>query len=495
VAQSGIVQSAERRVQSKDGPLSALCTLRSAPPVGQEGFRDGTRSVWLREPSGKIFRPTPKQNQFFRALRSPKYSKVCMIGGAGAGKTTAACAALLLYMHECPNSTWLVGRLNYRGLVNVTWRVLRQMCPKESVLYASDSQQDLRLVLKNGAVLLGWNLAQWERFQGLTLAGALIDEATELQDKMIFDALALRIRDPNGPNKLWTACMPNGRDWVWRTFFADPPEGFFGMRATSFDNPHLADSYIPDLKRQLSPEMYARFVEAEFTTLSGLVHYPWDEATHLVDDFEIPKHWPRFLALDPGFHQDPAACLFGACDEFGNLFLYDEYYETGKVIREQAAVILAKMYPNRFEWRVVDPAAVRRTEDTGRTHIDLYAEAGLHLVEAPRARVEVGIAAVNQTLLPDEEHFHPLSGYNPAPHLFVFRSLKNFRDEIGGWTYDPRGRPRERNDHLMAALRYMILRRPHAAARPTKAIRENGWKAFLEWDDAQPEAPLPVIGV
>lgn len=458
----------------------------------REGVHGRTRYTWLRGPDGKIFRPTPRQNAFFKALA--EYDRVVFVGGAGAGKTTVMCAALILYMLTYPNTTWLIGRLNYRGLVSVTWRMLRQMLPKETILYANDNPQNLMIALKNGTVLWGWNLTQWEKFQGLNLAGAAIDEMTELPDRTIYDAIALRVRDPNGPCKVFSACMPNGRDWVWRMFFADPPEGFLGMRATSLDNPHLAPSYVADLKKQFSAEKYERFVMAEFTTLSGLVFYPWDESTHLVDDFDIPDHWPRFFSLDPGYHQDPAAALWGACDEFGNLFLYDEYYETGKVIREQAAVILAKTYPQKLEWRVMDPRANKRTEDTGRSIADLYAECGLYLHEAPRMKKEDSIEEVVQLLRPDEEHSHPFTQWSPAPRVYVMRSLKHFRDEISGWTYLPNGQPRAKHDHLMDALRYMVNRRPHPAARPSKAIVENNWKAF--WGGIAQEAvqDLPFIG-
>ena len=465
------------------------------PPVGREGLIEGERSVWLREPGGKLFRPTPKQIEFFRAVKpGSDYNRVVMVGGAGAGKTTVMCAALILLMLKYPNTTWLMGRLNYRGLVTVTWRMFRQMLPKECLLYASDNAQDLRVVLKNGATLYGWNLAQWERFQGLNLAGAVIDEQTELPDRMIYDALALRVRDPNGPRVIFSACMPNGRDWVWRLFFADPPDGFLGIKATSHDNPHLPDNFIPDLKKQFSPEMYARFVDAEFTSLSGLVFYPWDETIHVVDDFDIPKHWPRFFALDPGFAQDEAAALWAACDEFGNLFLYDEYYELGKVIREQAAVILAKTYPAKLEWRVMDPNANNRQADSGQSLQDLYAQAGLYLTEAPRQRTEPSVAAVNQLLLPDPEHFHPLTGYSNAPRIYCLRKCSHFRDEVSGWTYKPNGKPREKNDHLMAALRYLVARRPHPAAKVSRVPRDNAWRQFWEGIGEEATGGLPLIG-
>jgi hypothetical protein len=467
--------------------------LTATPQLGVEGLKNGVRSVWLRGSDGKVFRPTARQQEFFRAIHH--YPRTSFIGGAGSGKTTAICAALILLMLQYPGTTWLLGRFNYRGLVTVTWRMLRQMLPKECVAYASDSAQNLTLVLKNGTILYGWNLQQWERFQGLNLAGAVIDEQTELKDRMIYDAVALRVRDPRGPRVIFGACMPNGKDWTWRMFFADPRPGFCGIRAKSTDNPHLPADYVPMLRQQYSPEMQARFIDAEFTSLSGLVLYAWDPNTHIVDPFEVPRHWPKFRALDPGYTVDPAACLFAATDELGNVFIFDEYYETGRVIREQAATIISRGYPHQFEWTVIDPSAARRTEDSGRSHVDLFAEAGLYCQEGPRSRRETGVEAVQGYLRPDPEHFHPITGHDNAPRLYVFRTCKNFIDEISGWTYDNRGKPREKNDHLMDALRYLILKRPHPASRPTRAPREEGWKAFWEGIADEASAPsLPFIG-
>ena len=55
--------------------------------------------------------------------------------------------------------------------------------------------------------------------------------------------------------------------------------------------------YIDKVINSLTPQQVRLYVDCIIEYAEGAV-YP-DFLQHLVDDFEIPKHWKRYLAHDP----------------------------------------------------------------------------------------------------------------------------------------------------------------------------------------------------
>ncbi|WP_149112820.1 hypothetical protein [Limnoglobus roseus] len=79
---------------------------------------------------------------------------------------------------------------------------------------------------------------------------------------------------------------------------------------------------------------YGLWVQAE-----GVVYEGWDPHVHLVDRFDIPHDWPRFLSIDFGY-TNPFSCGWYARDPDGRLFLYREIYMTRRTVAAHAETIL-----------------------------------------------------------------------------------------------------------------------------------------------------------
>lgn len=77
-----------------------------------------------------------------------------------------------------------------------------------------------------------------------------------------------------------------------------------------FRNPHIANSEKAKFISKLSESEKKVRVEGLFAVLGLKVYPEFDEATHCVEPFPIPKHWTRYLGIDPG--RSPAAALFWA---------------------------------------------------------------------------------------------------------------------------------------------------------------------------------------
>jgi hypothetical protein len=180
------------------------------------------------------------------------------------------------------------------------------------------------------------------------------------------------------------------------------------------------------------------------------------EDVYLVDDFDIPRHWPKAYALDVGWNR--TAALWGAWDRQNDtVYLWSEHY-----LGEAPPQIHADAIKARGWWipGVIDPASSGANQKDGTALRDEYATLGLDLDLADNT-VEAGIHAVYRRLV--------------SGRLKVFRSLRNFRSEISLYRRDTKGKVVKERDHLMDCNRYLIM------SGMARAITEPH---ATVWDDA-----------
>lgn len=454
--------------------------------------------LWVRAPDGRPYIPTERQKAFFAS--EAKYAS--FVGGVGSGKTlTGAVWLALTALTRKPThpGVFLVGRMTYGELQKTSWDMLKRVMPAECILSLTESPQNMQMTLRNGAIIYGWNLSNWENMASLTLDGWWIDEVTEVREREVYDHLCARLRGPAGPRKGRCTGTPNGFDWVFDEFVRNARPGVTEcIIAKTTENPHLPLDYLMDLDRK-DPDWKARFIDAQFTQFSGQVLHAWDEATHVVDPIDIPRHWNRYRGVDPGFATDPAACLWAACDEEGRIVLYDEFYEKGKVIREQVAAILDKSAGDRFQFTVIDPQAAQKNMETGKEQIDLYRENGLDPIQKGDGRKTAAIAMLNDLLHPHEERtypsWHPKAGQSPAPGLYVTRNCYHTREEVRSWRFDKRGNPEDKDDHLVACARFVVMANPQRSQSTDSPEMNAQWQRFFAEQMARETADdLPLIG-
>ena len=180
--------------------------------------------------------------------------------------------------------------------------------------------------------------------------------------------------------------------------------------------------------------------------------YQIDEDDIVVDDFEIPDHYVRAYGLDVGWKR--TAAIWGAKDlETGITYLYNEYYrgQAEPAVHTEAIKGFGDWIPG-----VVDPAANARGQKDGIALLDEYLDAGLDLQMAINA-VEAGILKVYRMMTQGK--------------LKIFKSCTSTLQEFRLYRRDEKnGRVVKEDDHLMDAMRYLIMsgmdRMDHAPAEP-----------------------------
>lgn len=453
--------------------------------------------LWLRAPNGRVYDPLPSQAAFHADDSRFRW----YVGGMGAGKTLAGCVEAFLTALEYPGSYGLVARWTHRELMNTTWRTLKQVIPRRLVHSIVESPQKCQIEIKASdgriSTILGAGLSNMDAVFSMELAWAYLDEGSQIPAKhgpYLWKLLESRLRGPIGPYRAWVTGNPNGRDWLWRKFEGQGLRGYKMFRAPTKQNTHNPVGYETDLRRGADPNWARRFLDAEFNEFEGAVYWGFRDADHIVAPFQIPDHWPHFLAIDWGLADETAALVFAA-NEAGDVFVVNEYCRAERLISEQCADILAMLNGRKTDWSVIDPSARRRDQATGTPLLDQYRAGGLaNLVEANN-RLPDGIAAVQELLKVDTERTHPVTGLQGSPRLHIFRSCPRLIDQFHSYRWGPDGNPVKGNDHLMDALRYGVVRKPHAAV-PLEVVKMRP-SAKRFWDDIAAEATgteLPKIG-
>lgn len=214
----------------------------------------------------------------------------------------------------------------------------------------------------------------------------------------------------------------------------------FVVNLTWDDVPHLSEedketmlaSYLPferDARSKGIPQLG-----------SGAI-YPVVEDDVVVEPFSLPDKWPRAAGMDVGWKK--TACIWGAYDaKTDTIYCYSEYYRGYAEPSVHADAIGA-----RGKWLpiAVDCHSDRHSEAGGNALLSTYEKYGLNVMKANN-----GPGTLDPSIL---EVFQRLS----SGRLKIMSHLLNTLGEFRVYRRDMHGRIVKDNDHLMDALRYLVM--------------------------------------
>lgn len=407
----------------------------------------------------------PKHLAFFQA--GAKYRERCFLAGNRVGKTDAGAYELTCHLtgrypewwtgkrFDRPVKSWiagdtgktvreiiqakLLGAATSHGTGFIPIDALLRTTPKQGVPEAVDTFYVKHV--SGGVSQAAFKSYDQKRiaFQGDEQDVIWLDEEVELS---IYTECLLRTMTTGGLVMLtFTPLMG-----LTETVMAFLPGGEIAERAEGSksvtmagwtDVPHLTPEIQAELLASIPP--FQRDARSKgIPQLGAGAIYPVPESEFIVDDFQIPDHYPRAQGMDVGWNK--TAAIFGALNrDTDTLYLYSEHYRGQAEPAVHAAGIRA-----RGEWipGVIDPASRGRTQTDGQQLIQIYKDLGLNLEMADNA-VEAGIYDVWMRL--------------STGRLKVFRSLTNWLQEFRLYRRDEKGRIVKQNDHLMDCTRYLCM--------------------------------------
>ncbi len=296
-----------------------------------------------------------------------------------------------------------------------------------------------------------------DSLESMTAKAAHADECGQKKFKLgSYEAIMRRLSINEG--RLLITTTPYYLGWL-KTKIHDP--GLHGsdptidlIRFRSIDNPAFPRAEWERARQDLPAWKFDMFYRAIFTRPAGLIYDNFDEEKHVVDDFEIPAHWPRFMGQDYG-GVNTAAVYIAQNPETKLLYLYREYWEGGRTAGQHVEAML------RGEPGLPTAYGGAASEEQWRRE---FRTAGLPVLKPLVSEVEVGIDRVYGLFAQDR--------------LRILRRCHYTRDQLSAYSreLDEAGEPTEKIEdkesyHLLDALRYIgaYLNRQLKPQRPPQS--------------------------
>ncbi|MCI8421929.1 MAG: PBSX family phage terminase large subunit [Lawsonibacter sp.] len=194
--------------------------------------------------------------------------------------------------------------------------------------------------------------------QGMTLAGALLDEAALMPRSFVEQTIA---RCSVTGSRLWFSCNPESpAHWFYQEWVAKAEEKrVLRLHFTMEDNPGLSREALERYRTMFQGVFYRRFVLGEWVAAEGLVYDFFDESLVQDPPQEELEEW--YISCDYGTVNPTSMGLWGRRGE--TWYRVDEFYYDARARRrqktdEEYADDLARLAGGRSIRAVVaDPSA------------------------------------------------------------------------------------------------------------------------------------------
>lgn len=201
---------------------------------------------------------------------------------------------------------------------------------------------------------------------------------------------------------------------------------------------------------------YLRLRKGLWASAEGVIFEGFDPSLHLLDRFDVPKHWRRFWSIDFGY-TNPFVWQEWAEDNDGRLYLVQEIYRTKRLVEDHCKEIqLRTLNSPRPQVVICDHDAEDRA--TFEKHMGIG-------TKAADKRVSVGLQATQSR--------YKLAG-DGKPRIYILKGAVAERDqaliqagkptstetEVPGYIWnEKKDAPVKENDHGCDAKRYIVAER------------------------------------
>lgn len=298
--------------------------------------------------------------------------------------------------------------------------------------------------------------------QGMTLAGAFLDEVALMPQSFVEQVLA---RCSVEGSKYWFNCNPGSpQHWFYLEWVKKSRQKkVLRLHFTMADNYGLSPTIRERYEGLYTGVFYRRYILGEWCLADGLVYSFFDKSIHTIEKPAEKEAAAWFISVDYGTH-NPTSMGLWMIDDRGRGIRVAEYYHSGRATNrektpEEYYTELERLAGSRaIEAVVVDPAAAEFIA-TIRRH-------GKYSVRKAKNKVIPGINLTATALK---------SGF-----LLIGQGCKDCIREFALYSWDEKKTTDtviKENDHSMDETRYFvttILRRYSGQFR--QYLKENGYR-------------------
>ncbi len=272
--------------------------------------------------------------------------EVMISGPAGTGKSRGILEYLYVLANLHPNLRILIARLTRKSLTETTLVTFEDEVVPGRPGWLTNQKRRVRqsYELPNGSEIVCGGLDDTAKIMSSQYDVIYIPETREAEEAAWEDLMS-RLRNgklpwqqiigdtnPDGPSHWILQRVSAGDLHMIETRHDDNPR-YWDARTAAWTDEGRA--YVTGTLEQLTGVRYKRLRLGLWVGAENMVYDLWDPAIHVIDPFDIPPEWPRFRAIDFGFTH-PFACLWGATDEDGRLYIYRQLLKTQRLVRDHA---------------------------------------------------------------------------------------------------------------------------------------------------------------
>ena len=423
------------------------------------------------------YEPHPKQQEFHRAKTYIK----AFLGGNRSGKTTAGIVDDII---QAVDVDVLPDHLREYKKFDPPFHC-RIVCPSEKIM-ESIVFQKLREWMPRGQLIGGeWGKAFSKSQRTLTLKnGSYFDFLTYEQDvdkhggaakhrihydevppQAVWNEGKMRLADYEGADALFTMTPLDGLNWayeeLWLPWEKKKLKDGFIVTVDIDDNPYLSiNQRDKALEGYSQAELQAR-KKGRFVHFAGMIYPMFDRTIHVIPEAPVPEDAFVYCGIDPGMRV-MAAVVWVYVDAAGQIVVFDEIGVQGETVEGVAKLIhfvnakhgIKKDRPIKPRAYVIDPSARNVEHISGRSIQREFVDHGIYSVLAQNS-VIAGINRVRERI--------------ENGKLVVMGNCQQLIDEFRKYRWqtpgrsenDPKEKPVKQDDHLLDALRYVVMHRPY----------------------------------
>lgn len=300
-----------------------------------------------------------------------------------------------------------------------------------------------------------------------------------------------RIVDRGGYGIL-TMTPEAGQTWE-EDFLKNPPEGittaywFFDTRG----NPFISKEGIETFMATLSDEkFFDAKIKGKFVALAGLVIPQFNHGFNIINDFEIPKQWPRSFIIDPHTRK-PSAMMWLAWGDDDDCYVY-RTIKRKETVEELARTIRAETGHEKIDLWIGDEALDGKGLNIWgeKSVLESFRDLGIPIQPAGKMQDE---SYFKNSVYKIQEMFTP-DPVSRKPRLLIFKSCDYPLRSIGGkpdgslpwelnrWSYKLETKADEQtfreqvrtvDDDYISCLRYGIMAGPFKRVHRGKPVEFN----------------------
>jgi PBSX family phage terminase large subunit len=489
--------------------LGGATTIRSRIPSyqGGSGMRAYTVQIMINDPA-RLFHLSRKMDRakrvkpirrwierieaigekHCRCITIDTWDGLYLTDGFVPTHNSRACLEkLLLQALKYPGMNGLILRKTQVSLGSSALKTWRRDVAAEALsnrtlwFYGGSAEEPAQYRFANGSVILIGGMDKPTKIMSTEYDTIYCQEATELTITD-WEYVLTRLRNgrlpyqqviadcnPDAPTHWLKARCDTGTAKMIYCRHEDNPVLFDELPDRSFELTRIGREYVTKLD-SLTGVRYLRLRKGLWVAAEGVIFDEFTPEVHVIDEMPAGwESWARYWSVDFGF-ANPFVCGMWAEDPDGRLYLYREFYMTGRTVDQHARNILDAVTTTdrygRSSWTEPYPQAIITDHDS-ENRARFEHEIGLGTTAADK-NVKDGIEAVQARLR---------TAADGKPRIYFLRNALVERDgrleearkpcstleELPGyvWAPSPDGKPvkeepRKENDHGCDQTRYMV---------------------------------------